>query len=1066
MINPFHMYLARRPSTRNASEAKAPTTTSTKQSDTGNASKNSSVDSKSQQSSYYGGDSLSPTSTASTDHAAKMSMAGSSTSSTQATALQHKLPEFEHFRGSPLMPEFYPRTSEFFSQGRRRSSVAVHSDTSAGSGMVGAAPAIPEAMSSNGAKASAKGPDAFNLPLTFQEEEALQGEQLPVRLGLAPPSHLNATGATYKARVGYGYYFCVPPPEPPAPAPAPEPTPRPSISTKPSLRRRNTDNMDTLGLPQAKGPTSGSSNSSPISPGASSSTSRTQTNSSTTSVHGHALPGRSSSTRRERVRLPPASPDCWHPDTYFKVMRSRVKGKMREHKYHAFPSSVVPYWHGYNTEAFEAEVSTHLNVNAAMRGKNTMRDYPEGARPRRALDLGCGRGVWCLDVAKSWKTTEFVGLDIVPIQPPLEQLGDEDLEQRVSWVVANFLDPLPFPDASFDYVHVRFILQGVPEDKWADIFSEARRVLAPGGVLEVMEGNHVFFGHASLVDKEELKNLEDGKAANSTHRGSSAKLPKRLKVLNDSSDSSDIDAIEVIMERMMHRRFINPTPLSVVPSALLLPGFASVANGNPRHIPVYAESKAQRERASAAAGSPNPDNPSSEDEEKRQGKYTSRGQIGKPLNSQFVMADADLFCAFVILQQLDHFSSSRELIWAESEEEKRLLLSQGVAPSEVAKMDTSRRFGQGNPAALKPFAHPWKSKDQFFRALDSWIDATRSSADTEYMLRRYLGWEQAHEDLTVEGRKYAERRRKMSTSSAAMPSLGLESLSLEPAVEEIGESSWDSQATKETGTASRDTEVSAANDGPARLQSRRRSVSHILTSQDSTFSTGADKKKKKLKRPSSSGSGGSSSAARTRTFGRGGAGGGPPLPAVPLPEAPAFMASHAFGSQATDPQNIFRGPAQKARMEGGGRGGLSARKSISGRSSSSGPSERSPEVLASPPPPPVPQKERDISPAAAYAATQRVSHGIEEEFRMQGDGTPSSGSRPASPTTAIAGQSLGSRPSVQVQHGSGEARSVSMPATQGVRIAEPLSRPSRAKSNDKAVAMIGFYDCTGYIATV
>lgn len=1048
MIDPFHMMASRADARAGGSSSSKPTGKSapSKQpsADAGNTSKSSSVDSKSHQSSssYFGGENLSPTSTTSTDHATKGSFGGSSTSS-----LQHKLPEFEHFKqSSPLMPEFYPRTSEFFSHGRRRSSIAIPEGHAAAGATV--APAIPEAL--NARNRSGSGPkkaETFSLPLTFEEEESLVGEQLPVRLGLAPPSHkhgLSGSDATYKARVGYGYYFYTPPPKP-APHAAPAAR-RPSISLTTaksssgpgSLRRRNTDTSEKV-LSPTKTTTPLSTSPAPMSPSAT--PTRARANSYISGVHSSTQAQSSTGNR-----LPPPSPDCWHPDSYFTTTRSRVKGKTREYKYHGFPPSVVPYWHGYNSETLEAEMSTHLNVTAAMKGTHTLRPFPEGSRPCRVLDLGCGRGMWCLDVARAWKTTEIVGLDIVPIQPNLAQLGDKDLEHRVSWVVANFLEPLPFPDASFDYVHVRFILQGVPEDKWVDIFSEARRILAPGGVLEVMEGNYAFFGHASLVDVQEVKELENGSA--SSKKGSAAKLPKRLKVLNDASESADIDAIEVILERMMHRRFINPTPLSVVPSALLLPGFSNVANGNPRHLPVYAESTAQRAKASASAAAAlsSPIASSSDDEEKREGKYTSRGQIGKPLQSQFTMVDADLFCAFVILQQLDFFSSSRELIWLEAEEEKRNLQGHASPHPDTIRMDTSRRFGQGNPAALKPFAHPWKSKDQFFRAMDAWIDATRTSADTEHILKKYLGWEQAHEDLTVEGRKYAERRRKMSTSSVAIPSLGLGEMMLEPQVEENAgslEASCDSQEVLDAeGTGG----SYGHHEAPARLQSTRTSAPDTHEIEAARLAA-KEEKKKKSKRPSSSGSGsgtagvGAGSTLRTRAFGRGGM-----AAHVPLPDAPAFMAGYAFG------------PAQKAKVEPAGR----PRQSISDRSSVSAKTETVDSTASRTT---SQSQQQDMSAAAAYAATQRVSHGIEDEYRLQDD----SGrrlSRPVSPTSSVPAASLGARPPLGAQ-GTVDARSVSMPAQVGsLRIAEPLVRPSRLKSNDKEVAMIGFYDTTGYIATV
>lgn len=998
------------------------------------------------------------------------------------------------------MPEFYPRTSEFFSHGRRRSSVAVPTDTGSGDSAT-------QRGGTAGGGAATKKPDTFHLPATFEESEAMVGEQLPVRLGLAPPSHshgLEDGEVTYKARYGFGYYFFTPPP-----------ASRSSTSAKVSARRRNTDTSEHSSTTQGKA-VGGMYSTSPaaISPTAAM---RGRANSSISSLPGSTLIGHSSAHGNKR--LPPPSPDCWHPDSYFSITRSRVKGKMRDYIHHSFPPSVVPYWHGYNAEVIEAEMSTHLNVNAALHG-NTLREFPEGSRPCRVLDLGCGRGMWCLDMAREWKTTEFVGLDIVPIQPPLEELGDIDLEHRVSWVIANFLEPLPFPDASFDYVHIRFILQGVPEDKWVDIFSEARRILAPGGVLEVVEGNYSFFGHASLVDAQELKDLEQGRVA--AKKGSGVKLPKRLKVLNDSSDSADVDAIEIVLERMMHRRFINPTPLSVVPSALLLPGFSNVANGNPRHIPVYAESSAQRARAAAkeAGEDPSSATASSEEESKRQGKFTSRGQIGKPLNSQFAMTDPDLFCALVILQQLDHFSSSRELVWAEAEEEKRSL--QGQPQPEVAKMDTNRRFGQGNPAALRPFAHPWKSKDQFFRAMDAWIDATRASADTEHMLKKYLGWDGAHEDLTVEGRKFAERRRKMSVTTTGagggLPGLGGLGLGLDQLVltenadEESGPRDRVQQSSAETSSAFA-VATTHAHEAPARLQTTRASAPNTTkpshgfdTTDNDTLKAGSgDKKiKKKFKRPSSSGAGASSSPSttspsggafgRSRAFGRGGVGGGSTH--VLMPEAPAFMASYAFASPATDP--VFRGPATKASIVASSRNArIGSGRSFSDRSSTSGKTEKEKEDAklrknsvgsGSDAIEKTSGQEKGLSAAAAYAATQRVSHGLEEEFRMtetnadgaevdEGEDGTKRPSRPVSPTTAAPAASgqLGARPPLSHNQPGPDSRSVSMPANMhpaggngsSVRIAEPPTKPSRSrsKSSAKAVALIGFYDCTGFLAT-
>ncbi|KAG1751188.1 hypothetical protein EDB19DRAFT_1612117, partial [Suillus lakei] len=76
-------------------------------------------------------------------------------------------------------------------------------------------------------------------------------------------------------------------------------------------------------------------------------------------------------------------------------------------------------------------------------------------------------------------------LDIVSLHPDLARLSkDKDLLKRVSWVQANFLEGLPFANDSFDFVHVKRIARGVPEDKWDDLFEEITRVMKPGAAFE------------------------------------------------------------------------------------------------------------------------------------------------------------------------------------------------------------------------------------------------------------------------------------------------------------------------------------------------------------------------------------------------------------------------------------------------------------------------------------------------------------------------------------------------------------------------------------------------------
>ncbi|KAL1742349.1 hypothetical protein HDZ31DRAFT_43460 [Schizophyllum fasciatum] len=143
-------------------------------------------------------------------------------------------------------------------------------------------------------------------------------------------------------------------------------------------------------------------------------------------------------------------------------------------------------------------------------------DLRRAPEPTKVLDVGCGTGTWVLNCAGRWKDAHFVGLDIVPLHPsaPAEVAG------RVTWVQANFLEGLPFPNDEFDFVHIKRIALGVPEDRWDALFEEITRVMKPGAAFEMVEEDLFFPGmqpeEESSVESEQDDVLEeeDAQSAN------------------------------------------------------------------------------------------------------------------------------------------------------------------------------------------------------------------------------------------------------------------------------------------------------------------------------------------------------------------------------------------------------------------------------------------------------------------------------------------------------------------------------------------------------------------------
>ena len=110
--------------------------------------------------------------------------------------------------------------------------------------------------------------------------------------------------------------------------------------------------------------------------------------------------------------------------------------------------------------------------------------------PASILDVGTGTGRWAMEMAALFPLANVVGLDVVP--PPADEnasLG-HGLDRRPDnyiYIQGNVLDGLPFPDASFDFVHQRLLVAALPEARWPGVVAELLRVTRPGGWVELLE---------------------------------------------------------------------------------------------------------------------------------------------------------------------------------------------------------------------------------------------------------------------------------------------------------------------------------------------------------------------------------------------------------------------------------------------------------------------------------------------------------------------------------------------------------------------------------------------------
>ncbi|HLH61151.1 MAG TPA: class I SAM-dependent methyltransferase [Ktedonobacteraceae bacterium] len=103
-------------------------------------------------------------------------------------------------------------------------------------------------------------------------------------------------------------------------------------------------------------------------------------------------------------------------------------------------------------------------------------------RVETILDVGCGTGVWCREIAGEFKQVNIIGVDLDPslsrtIAPPA----------NCQFMQADLLRGLPFVGGTFDFTHMRLLVAAIPTRSWPGAVSELMRVTKPGGWIELVE---------------------------------------------------------------------------------------------------------------------------------------------------------------------------------------------------------------------------------------------------------------------------------------------------------------------------------------------------------------------------------------------------------------------------------------------------------------------------------------------------------------------------------------------------------------------------------------------------
>lgn len=79
------------------------------------------------------------------------------------------------------------------------------------------------------------------------------------------------------------------------------------------------------------------------------------------------------------------------------------------------------------------------------------------------MDSGCGPGAWTLDMAETYKNSEFYGIDASSVFP------EGTKPENVEFVIANIAKNVPFEDNYFDYIYERLLVLGFRDEDWSSV---------------------------------------------------------------------------------------------------------------------------------------------------------------------------------------------------------------------------------------------------------------------------------------------------------------------------------------------------------------------------------------------------------------------------------------------------------------------------------------------------------------------------------------------------------------------------------------------------------------------
>jgi ubiquinone/menaquinone biosynthesis C-methylase UbiE len=126
-------------------------------------------------------------------------------------------------------------------------------------------------------------------------------------------------------------------------------------------------------------------------------------------------------------------------------------------------------------------------------------EEPDLSSAEQIIDLACGPGKWAIDLAFAYPDIEIIGVDLnTTIINYADALARSRGLANVTFEVMDIKKTLEFEDNTFDLVNARSIVGLMDKGSWSPLLAECKRILKPGGLIRLTEGEAVVTNSAAL----------------------------------------------------------------------------------------------------------------------------------------------------------------------------------------------------------------------------------------------------------------------------------------------------------------------------------------------------------------------------------------------------------------------------------------------------------------------------------------------------------------------------------------------------------------------------------------